>query len=148
MGPAKKRAKRQKTSPKKPGYAKIGMRWASNWTVAILYFIITIAITYPLIFRMRGSTYSPTDHISTDVYATLSTLFWWIKYAIWNLHHWPAKSMFLAAPYGQYLSYGELTGFVMLPITLIVGKTAANNFSTSKYCHITNCCRSQIMPSF
>ncbi len=40
-----------------------------------LYFLITSALTFPLIFRMNSSIYGPYDHITTALFANIHRYF-------------------------------------------------------------------------
>lgn len=65
----------------------------------LIFVILSIALTYPLIFKMKGSVYGlPGD--------TLGTIwkFWWLKSSIWSEHISPWFCPYLAAPFGLDLS--------------------------------------------
>lgn len=81
----------------------------------LLFAVLTIIATWPLALNLGGSLYSPTDHVSTDIYAS-----------IWNHFYWPALAykhggdpritQALCAPCGYWISFylvGLLTGPVV-----------------------------------
>ena len=94
-----------------------------------LYFLITSALTFPLIFRMNSSIYGPYDHITTDLFANIHMYFWWLKESILNLKTSPFNNPLLAAPFETKMTFVNLTGFVQLPITIIFGHIFSRNFT-------------------
>ncbi len=67
--------------------------------ILLIFVLLSIVFTYPLIFTMKGSVYGlPGD--------TLGTIwkFWWLKSSIWSEHISPWFCPYLAAPFGLDLS--------------------------------------------
>ncbi len=87
-----------------------------------IYVFITCILTYPLIFRLGSSVYGFYDHITTDMFATMQSHFWWPTVA---------KDIFVnplsTFPFGSNMFYVNATGFLMAPITIIFGYLVSYN---------------------
>jgi len=55
---------------------------------------------------------------------------WWPKYAVWDLGTSPLRTPMLCAPFSHFLSTSFLTGWFVLPVTLLAGPVFANNLLT------------------
>lgn len=98
--------------------------WATG-----LYFLLACILTFPLLFRMNSSVYGFYDHVSTDLFASLHYYFWWMKESLWVLKSSPFFNPLFAAPFGQHMTFANLTGFVMAPFSILFGYLFSHNLT-------------------
>lgn len=96
------------------------------WALGVFSLIAAI-FTWPLIFRMGSSIYGFYDHISTDLFSSIHTYFWWPEYAFATLKTSPVFTPLFAAPFGSRMYIANFTGYVMMPVALLFGPVFTNN---------------------
>ena len=87
-----------------------------------LFILLSIVVTYPLIFRMKSHLYG----LGGDALGTVSQL-WWIKYIYLN----PSAHPLIAYPYGvnvPHLAKHILERSLLNPLTLLSNEIFARNF--------------------
>lgn len=93
-----------------------------------LYILIACAVTYPLIFRMNSTVYGIYDHISTDLFACMHMYFWWPSYALTHNCSLLVTPL-MNYPWGERVLFANATGFVMAPVSLLMGHIFAYNLT-------------------
>lgn len=124
-----KNAKGKQTPPltKKRGVSFIQWKYFHIVIASCFFFLLTSVVTYPLILNMKSSTYGSFENVSTDLYSAMRGIFWWVKYSIIELQNFPTNDSYFCAPYGQFVVYPDLFGFLFLPLTVVFGGWFAYN---------------------
>lgn len=101
-----------------------------NVIVLILYFLITLVVTYPLVTQF--TTHVPgTTTWSLDEYGYVWN-HWWFKYSLFDLETNPFQTNYLFYPLGTPLvlyAYTLLHVFLAIPIHFAFGIVPASNFT-------------------
>lgn len=103
-------------------------RWRSDVSVVLLYIVLALASTYPLLFHFT----TQVPGRGTDDPALTWNL-WWMKYALFNLDTSPLYSNYIYYPIGVNLvAYTStfLNDVLALPLQFAFGVIAAQNLYT------------------
>lgn len=113
--------------------------------VALLFLSLALLATWPLILHPASSIYSPTDHVSTDAYASMWNHFFWPALALRSGID-PHHCVLLAAPYGQWITFNfhaaplwPLMALFMKPVRGGYTDTEIKNFREAGYAHCERC---------
>ncbi len=93
-------------------HIKLEKRWHKHIVAIVAYALITLAMTYPLAFRLNQLPIDVTDperHLHRDSFIFLWN-FWWLKHAIFDLHSQPFFTNLLYYPHGTSLVFLPFTG--------------------------------------
>lgn len=125
MTPKVEKTTRPERTPARVRSAPFALKRPALWAAGT-YALLACALTFPLIIRMNSSVYGFYDHVSTDLFASIYYYFWWMREWLISHNHSLVNPL-LNFPFGARMFLANATGFIMAPVSLVLGHLAAYN---------------------